>query len=234
MTHGRTAEISVSARKKKHGEPLTPISGGPTEALESRMSRLEARIAELEGRVDCVSGVLPAHFYEATHAPEKKKSGPQEKVGDTELLLNRDNAVTWLEEHWPQIVRPLLAARNPRQVVAVMRLFAVRPEIRPEWQKRFVGHPAKLLNFLQSEKFRKKPPKKTVMDALRSSDSAQRKRAANRLPTRQIANAMAGVPKIKWRTSLDRCSQKPSHYRVGHNTAGHYRALLGIPEDKFE
>ena len=85
-----------------------------------------------------------------------------------------------------------------------------------------------------SSLLRIRPPKKTVTDALRPFDSEQRKRAANRLPTRQIANAMAGVPKLKWRTSLDKCSERPSSYRVGHNAAGHYRAKFGMPEKEAE
>jgi hypothetical protein len=112
----------------------------------------------------------------------------------------------------------------------VLRPIATAREVRPEWQGRIVGHPAKLLDFLRSKKFRIKLPKKTVVDAL-SLDGERRKRAANRLPTRQIANAMAGVPKVKWRTSLDKCSKHPSAYRVGHNAAAHYRAISGIPRD---
>ncbi len=226
MTHGRTAKTRVNTRKKKDRDPLTTISAKREKSLAGRVASLEARIAELEERVDCASGVVPARYYEATHV----RPGPREKVDDTELLLHRDNMVHWLEEYWLQIVKPLLAARNPRQISAVLRQVATTPDIRPEWQRRFVGHPAKLLNFLQSEKFRIKPPKKTVVDALRPFDSDSQRRAANRLPTRQIANAMAGVPNLKWRTSLDKCSQNPSSYRVGHNAAGHYRAMFGIPK----
>jgi hypothetical protein len=83
--------------------------------------------------------------------------------------------LVWLEEHWPKIVKPLLAARNPRQVAGVLRPIAKAREIRPQWQKRIVGHPAKLLDFLRSEKFRIKPPKKTVVDALTSVDVEKRK-----------------------------------------------------------
>jgi hypothetical protein len=200
--------------------------------LEARVARLEARVEAMQEEIDRASGATPAWFRDAMDGATKKHPGPLKRVDDTELLLNRDNLVVWLEEHWPKMVKPLLAARNPRQVAVVLRPIAKRREIRPEWQKQIVGHPAKLLDFLRSEKFRIKPPKKTVIDALFSLDGEKRKRAANRLPTRQIANAMAGVPKITWRTSLDKCAERPSSYRVGHNTAGHYRAMFGITEDK--
>jgi len=230
MTHGRTAKTSVNTRTKKHAKALTPTSGNPKNSLKSRVASLEAKLAELEEKVDGLSGVVPAHFYEATHTG-KKRPGPDKKIDETELFLNRNNLVGWLEEHWPRIVRALVAAKNPRQVAAVLRPVATAPDIRPEWQRRFVGHPAKLLDFLGSEKFRIKPPRKTVVDALRPIDSEQRRRSANRLPTRQIANAMAGVPKLKWRTSLDKCSVHPSSYRLGHNTAEHYRTMFGISGD---
>lgn len=232
MTHGRTKEKARQHADEKMQTALTGSSEKLRKLLESRVERLEARVAQLEEAVDRASGVMPAHFYEAIHGAEIRKPGPRERIDDTELLLNRDNVVTWLEEYWPKIVKPLLAAKSPRQVAAVLREIAATRDKRPEWQRRFLGHPAKLFDFLRSEKFRIKPPRKTVVDALCFSDPEKRKRAANRLPTRQIANAMAGVPKLKWRTSLDKCSQHPSAYRVGYNTAEHYRMTFGIPEDK--
>jgi len=94
-------------------------------------------------------------------------------------------------------------------------------------------HPDELLEFLKSKKFRKKPPRKTVADALGTSlEDEKRKCAANRLPTRQIANAMAGVPKLSWRRSSDRCSENPCPYLVTLSTAQHYRAMYNIPEPK--
>jgi hypothetical protein len=82
---------------------------------------------------------------------------------------------------------------------------------------------------LRREKFRRKPPKKTVTDALALYQSEKRQRAANRLPTRQIANAMAGVPKLKWHTSLDKCSEQAYAARVGYNATMYYRMFLGHP-----
>jgi hypothetical protein len=213
---------------------LTPISEKPKNSLKSRVASLEARMAQLEEGMDRALGVVPDHLYTPMYSAGKKRPGPDKKIDETELFLNRDNLVEFLEEHWPRIVKALLAAKNPRQVATLLRQVATTPDIRPEWQRRFVGHPAKLLSFLRSEKFRIRPPKKTVTDALRPFDSEQRRRAANRLPTRQIANAMAGVPKLKWRTSLDKCSERPSSYRVGHNAVGHYRAKFGIPEKEAE
>lgn len=230
MTHGRIAKTRVHSRTKKRVSHLTPTLEKSAPSLKSRVASLESRITELEEAVDRASGVVPAHFYGGTDTTRKKKPGPREKIDDTELLLNRDNLVHWLEGNWPRIVKPLVAAKNPREVAEVLGQVATTPGT--EWQRGIVAHSVELLDFLRSEKFRTKPPKKTVVDALRAPDSEQRRRSANRLPTRQIANAMAGVPRLKWRTSLDKCSQTPSSYRVGHSTAGHYRAMFHIPEDR--
>ena len=231
MTHGRKTKIRVNQRSKKSSSLLTRFSEPQKKSLESRVARLEARIEQMQQEIDRASGTVPPHFYEAMHGT-KKKPGPSKKISDTELLLNRDNLIQWLEDHWRHIVKPLLGAKNPREVAALLRSVAASRDIRPTWQSRIVAHPAKLLEFLQSNKFRVKPPKQTIQDALDLNSSERRKKAANRLPTRQIANAMAGVPKLKWRSSLDRCSRNPSSLRVGYESARHYRTMCGIPEQQ--
>jgi hypothetical protein len=177
---------------------------------------------------------VPAHIREAINSIGKKHRGPRKKIEDTELLLNRDNLVQWLEQHWPQITKRLLTAKTPGEIAAVLTHIAAPSEIRPTWQSGVMGHPAELMGFLRSKKFRRKPPKKTVVDALDTLHSEKREHAANRLPTRQIANAMAGVPKLKWRTSLDKCTKNPCSNRVGHNTATYYRTILGIQKDETQ
>lgn len=239
MTHGRTAKARVNPRSKKSRSLLTRFSEKQEKSLETRVAKLEAglatmdaRISQMQKEIDCTSGAVPAHMREALDSIGRKHPGPDKKVDDTELELNRNNLIGWLEEHWPRIVKPLLAAKNPREVAAVFRPIAAGRHIRPTWQKALVEHPAKLREFLRSEKFRRRPPKKTAVDAIAVHHSKQRDRAANRLPTRQIANAMAGVPRLKWRTSLDRCSKHPSSLRVGYNTEGYYRFVFSLPEQK--
>jgi len=198
-------------------EPLEPPA-----TLEARVAKLEKEVAALREVVNRVDGVLPDYLY--TGVDESKKPGPGKNIGDAELFRNRDGIVSWLEAVWPELVQPLFAAANPREVAAVLKKVAKPKNLQPPWQSRFLAHPAVLHNFLRSSKFKKRPPKKTVMDALnRPSEDARRKRAANRLPTRQIANAMAGVPKLRWRTSLDRCSKNPCSYEVAPATDHRYR-----------
>jgi len=215
--------------------PLTGVSENVENSLKTRVASLEARVAHLEEELDRSSGsAVPPQFREAIDAiygDGKKRPGPEEKIDQSELLQRRDNLVEWLEERWPEIVKPLLAAKNPRKAATVLKSVAPPKDRQSEWLSRFVAHPAHLWEFISSNRFRVRPPKKTVLDALGSSGADMRTKAANRLPTRQIANAMAGVPKLKWRRSLDRCSGSPSSLRVGYNTAAHYRTMFGLTDE---
>ena len=204
----------------------------PAASLKARVAALEKEVAALWEVVNRLDGVGLSYLYAGIEDATDKKPGPDKRIDDTELFRSRDGLVLWLEEVWPEIVQPLLAAANSREVAAVLRKVARPEDLQPPWQTRFLAHPAKLGDFLQSEKFRIKPPKKTVVDALNRPDNDERRRrAANRLPTRQIANAMAGVPKLSWRTSLDRCSKNPCPYPVSLNMSRHYRVMYRIPPD---
>jgi len=236
MTHGRSARTALNSRTNNPRTPLTGFSGEPTNqpeppaSLESRVAKLETEIAALREAVNRVDGVVPSYLYTGVDETGNKKPGPGKNIGDAELFRSRDGIVSWLEEVWPELVQPLLAAANPREVATVLKKVARPKNVQPPWQSRFLAHPAKLRDFLRSDKFRIKPPKKTVVDALnRPAEDEKRKRAANRLPTRQIANAMAGVPKLRWRTSLDRCSTNPCSYLVAISTDRHYRVMFTIP-----
>lgn len=198
------------------------------------MAGLEKEVAALREVVDRLDGVVPNYFEARVNETGNKKPGPTKNIQDNELFRSRDGIVSWLEEVWPELVQPLLAAANPRQAAAVLKKVARPKNIQPPWQSRVLAHPAKLFDFLRSSKFKKRPPKKTVMDALnRPAEDEKRNRAANRLPTRQIANAMAGVPKLRWRTSLDRCSTNPCTYPVAISTDRHYRALFTAPAPRL-
>ena len=129
------------------------------------------------------------------------------------------------------IAGSLRTAKNAADLAVVFEGVAETEELQPPWQSQFLAHPAELLDFLRSRKFKIKPPKRTALAALnRPYDDERRKRAANRLPSRQIANAMAGVPKLKWPTSLDRCRKEPSDLMIAGNADRHYRRIYDIPE----
>jgi hypothetical protein len=236
MTHGRSARTALNSRTKNRRATLTGFSVEPTNrppapsaSLEARVAELEKEVAALRDVVNRLDGAVPNYFDTGVNEGNKKP-GPTKNIQDDELFRSRDGIVSWLEEVWPELIHPLLAAANPRQVATVLKKVARPKNIQPPWQSRFLAHPAKLFDFLRSSKFKKRPPKKTVMDAVnRPAEDEKRKRAANRLPTRQIANAMAGVPKLRWRTSLDRCSTNPCSYPVAISTDRYYRAMFPVP-----
>jgi len=230
--------MTRNSRTKNCGSRLTGSSDEPKKQLpadsrdlEAKVLELEQRMAALTERVDRLNDVIPNRYLMGAEETDKKKPGPDKNIEDTVLFRSRDGIAGWLEGVWPEIVQSLYATDDPRQIAAILKSVARPKETQPPWQSRFLRHPARLLDFLKSKKFKKKPPRKTVLDALNLPlEDERRKRAANRLPTRQIANAMAGVPKLSWRTSLDRCAKNPCGYLVTLNTAQHYRAMYGIAE----
>ena len=229
MTRGRRAKTGLNARKESQDRLLTDFSGDVQKSLETKLANLEVRVVQLEERVDRLEGIAPSYYYGGTDN-SKKKPGPDKSIEDVELFRHRDGLVGWLEDVWPKIVKPLLAAADPSEVTAIFNKVARPEDLQPPWQSRFLAHPSDLFDFLRSEKFRIKPPRKTVIDALNLREEDEKwKRAANRLPTRQIANAMAGLPELEWRTSLDRCSKDPCSNLVALNTDRHYRSMFSIP-----
>ena len=154
--------------------------------------------------------VLPVFSDEVSDA-EKKKRGRREKISDEVLFQYRDELILWLEPIWLWMVDRLPTARTAKQIGAILEAVAEVQDFRPECQKRLLQNAAALREFLWDERFRKTLPKATVTDALTLPwEDERRRRAANQFPSRQIANAMAGVPDISWRRSLDRCSAQPS------------------------
>lgn len=242
MTHGRSARNGLEFTDEKAGAHLTGSSEEPTKQATEPLASLEVRVAALEKEVAALWEVInppddigPNYFYTGINDNKDNKPGPGKNIEDADLFRSRNGLVGWLEDVWPEIVHPLLAAANPREVAAVLKKAARPKDLQPPWQSRFLRHPAYLFDFLHSRRFRRKPPKQTSIDALnRPADDERRKRAANHLPTRQIANAMAGVPKLSWRTSLDRCSKNPCPYPIAPNTDRHYRAIFAtsVPKSK--
>src|SRR5712691_10852450 len=218
----------MNARKKTLQRPLDTVSQNQP---PDRINELERRVAELEKEVAVLKrlGGWPP-FGEETKPAKKKKPGIEKKIADEVLFHYRDGLILWLEPIWPWMVERLLAAGTAEGISAVLESVAEEPDLRPEWQKRLLQNPAVLLEFIWDERFRKMLPKTTVSDALTLPwDDTRRRRAANQFPTRQIANAMVGVPDIAWRTSLDRCFEQPSTMFVALNLDMYYRDLYDIP-----
>jgi hypothetical protein len=220
----------MNSRKERLQKPL---DGVLTNQPPDRTAELERRVARLERDVDRLKSLSRwPIFGDAGSNTEKKKPGPKEKIEDLELFRYRDGLIMWLEPFWPWMGDQLCAARTPGEIEAILEAAAREPELRRGWEVRLLQNAAALLEFLSDERFGKTLPKATVTDALTLPFEAERRsRAANQLPARKVANAMAGVPEIAWRTSLDRCSQEPSRMELAVNLDLHYRERFGIRPD---
>ena len=215
----------MNSRKENFGETLDTVLA----------SQLLDRVAELEKDVALLKSVSawPLFASELSHT-EKKKPGPKEKISDEELFRYRDGLIVWLEPFWPWMRDRLVAAGTVAEVEAILEAVAPEPEYRAGWQNRVLQNAVALCEFLWDERFRKTElPRATVAAALTlPRDDERGKSAANQLPARQIANAMAGVPDVGWRRSLDRCSKRPSTLAIALNTDLYYRDRLGISAPK--
>jgi hypothetical protein len=229
LIHGQDGKIAMNAREKKLREPIDKVL---TNQLPDRVADLERRVADLENDVALLKSLSNSPVFAGeVEGVEKKKPGPKKKIDDQDLFRYRHELIIWLEPVWPWMEDRLLRATTLEEVRAVLEAVAEVPEFRPDHQERLLKNAVALLEFLWDERFGKTPlPRATVTDALTLPwDDARRRRACNQLPTRQIANAMAGVPEIVWRTSLDRCSAQPSAAFVALNLDMHYRDRFGIP-----
>lgn len=222
----------MNKREKKKHNPLDTVSANTP---SDRVKELERKITNLQKDVEKLKTLSgwPYWAHEGDQPEEKKKLGPKQNISDPELFRYRDALIIWLERFWPWMIDKVLVASTVAEVETIIQAVAPDPDYRSDWHDRLLQNAAALFEFLRDERFRKTLPKATVSDALSPSCKDEKgRRASNQLPTRQIANAMAGVPEIAWRTSLDRCSAQPSIESVALNLDMHYRELLGIPAPK--
>jgi hypothetical protein len=229
LIRGHDRKLAMNARKKNRQGPLDKVSENQP---PDRIAELERQVARLQKDVALLKRFSgwPLFAHKGNAPKEKKKPGPKEKISDEVLVHYRDGLVLWLERFWPWLEERLLRATTREQVSAILHAVAEEPDLRPAWQNRLLQNAAALCEFLWDERFRKTLPKATVTDALTLPwEKEKRKRAANQFPTRQIANAMAGVPDIGWRRSLDRCSAHPPKTYVALNLDMFYRDRYGIP-----
>jgi len=229
LIHGQQLRIAMNARKKKVQDPIDKfLADQPLD----RMAELERRILKVENDVALLKSLNPSPLLdEVVIEVEGKKRGRKENISDADLFNYRNGLILWLESAWPWLKDRLFTAKTPEQVKAFLEAIADEPASRPDWQERLLQNAGDLFDFIRHEKFRKKGlPSATVNDALTlPCNDERRMRAANQFPTRQIANAMAGVPDISWTRSLDRCYANPSTVYFSQTTEMYYREMYSMP-----
>jgi len=221
--------MARNARKQKSRRGLDKVLENQP---QSATSELERRVIQLEKDVAILKQLARWPLFNKEVRVEKKtKPGVKERIEDEDLFKYRDGLTLWLEAYWPWMEDRLCRAGSAEEVGAILEAVSEEPELRRDWQKRLLPNPATLFDFISDERFRKtKLSKATVRDALTLPvNDDRRRRAVNQFPARQIANAMAGVPDIGWRRSLDRCTANPSTKYIVINTDLYYRELYGLP-----
>jgi hypothetical protein len=167
--------------------------------LRDSVADIIRRLGVLEEEVFGGSFLVPP-----TPAP-RTRPGPKPKVGDTELFGRRNDYVLGIEHIWPAPQMPIAASRQEQFALCSVQLF----------------------EFISSDRFVREPSKRTVVSVL-DWKTPQCFQAAARLPTRQIANALAGVPELAWRRSLDRCITQPCEWHVRSPTEDYYRRAYNL------
>ena len=210
--------MARNTRKQNSTRRLDKISG---DHPKRAMSDLERRVIQLENDVSILKQMTRWPVFKKDSPIDKAtKPGVKEKIKDEVLFNYRDSLTLWLEAFWPWMEDRLCRASSAEEVGAILEAVSEEPDLRRNWQKRLLPNPAELFDFISDSRFRKtKLPKATVKDALTlPMNDDRRRRAANQFPARQIANAMARIPDIGWRRSLDRCSANPSTTYLALNT----------------
>ncbi len=120
--------------------------------------------------------------------PVKPEMGRKRKLEQGELLRRRDTLTRWVEEDWPLLSIALRKAKNSDHALAAIH--AARERVPYVMQSSFYRDPEKckdqLWEFLESGRLAGNP--------------------------RNLAGAMAGLPELSWKRSLDICQQNPSHF----------------------
>lgn len=230
LIHGQDWKMAKNTRRKKLQRGLDRVL---EDQPKSATFELEQRVIQLEKDVEILKQLTDwPLFNKEVVTDDKKKPGVKERIEDGDLFNYRDGLIRWLEAYWPWLEDRLIGAASPEEAGAILEAVSEEPHLRRNWQKRLLPNFAELFDFINNERFRRKTklPMATVMDALTLSvNDDRRKRAANQFPARQIANAMAGVPDVGWRRSLDRCSANPSGAHMVINAEMHYREIYGLP-----
>jgi hypothetical protein len=123
--------------------------------------------------------------------------------------------VLGIESVWKALDPALLKAKSKHQVQTILEEFVPLMGISIHFQQSMIDAAAVLFEFISSGRLRKTGPSRRILRILgrRNWDLTSMK-AAMKLPTRQLASAIAGAPELSWQRSLDRCAGFPSYVPI--------------------
>ena len=216
------ASRSVQFTQEKTSDLLTEIRA----TLVEHSTRLTAIEDWLAG-----GALLPS--AQDDDEPTGVTSGAKQKLSDAVLLERRDAYVKGLERVWPSFQAKIANVKSSEDAAVLAQEIASELTISQQSKEDFVRSATKivgsspgtcaLFEFIRSNRYVPRVSRETrrMISRWSQGDDACL-RAGAKLPTRQIANALAGVPELAWRTSLDRCLKTPCWYYVAGETERHY------------
>ncbi len=150
--------------------------------LTDRLEKMEKRLEAVEEELELLPlPNIPVASWAAPHQSLGRKPGLPTPV----LLYRRDNLIIWLERNWPELQLAIRQARKPADLIpAFSKLKPLNVPHMPEFMQEPGRYLPQLWAFLKSGRCHGNP--------------------------RNIANAMAGVPKQSWKRSFDIGCSNPS------------------------
>ncbi len=133
------------------------------------------------------SGPEQVNSLSTKMSPGRARLGRPPLLALEDFTSRRDQLINFIEPQWPDLVAIVV---RPSSLVGVLAgLEKVSGGSKQSWAYRHVKeHLVDLWEFLNSGRFRGEP--------------------------RDVANALAGVPEMKWRTSLERGRKNPSNQQL--------------------
>lgn len=165
---------------------------------ERLIANLIERVARLEEQLNFDS-LTAMPIAKSTRTPIAKRGrGRPAKLATDTLLKRRDSLANWLESHWPYLSRALRNPSGPE--TAIGAILEAKKRLPGVFLPPFHNDPVKFQNelwsFLKSGRFHGNP--------------------------RTLAAAMAGLPEMASKTSIDICSAVPSKLMVHNNAIWDY------------
>ena len=146
------------------------------------ISDLQQRVLRLEAEL------FGTGAYALGPLPVEPAIGRKRKLEQEEVLKRRDALTRWVEQSWPYLSQALGKVKKPEHAAAA--ILVAQQRIPGAMTPPFFNQPEKyqeeLWEFIESGRLSGNP--------------------------RNLAGAMAGIPELSWKRSLDICQQNPCEF----------------------
>ncbi len=174
--------------RKKPTKARNSKSAISRDEFEKALAEINRRLEQLEGHA-FITHLGPQEvtvgFQRVEPAPAKKQRGRKPLLESAVVLERRGQLAYWIEQDWPQLSQELRRAKNADNALAAINGTKRRfPRLfMPPFHNNTEEFAEQLWEFLKSPYYRGNP--------------------------RNLAGAMAGLPELSWKRSLDICTKHP-------------------------